>query len=121
MSNFSTKLNLTGLKHVVRKMKGKDGHEVDVLILPIAANNLYAGKEGAFYLDLSHFELKDGPSKYGDTHLVKQNLPKEIRDTMSEDEIRAMPILGNSRPFGVGTSAQSAVYDDGGEDDDLPF
>lgn len=121
MSNFSTKLNLTGLNHVVRKMKGKGGQEVDVLIIPIAANHLYAGKEGAFYLDLSHFELKDGPSKFGDTHLVKQNLPKEIRDTMSEDDLRNMPILGNSRPFGSTSSAPAAVFDDGGEDDDLPF
>lgn len=117
MPNFSTKLNLTGLKHQVTKMKGKDGM-IDVVVLPIAANNLFKGDKGV-YLDLSHIEL-DNP-KYDDTHLVKQSLPKEVYEKLTEDQKRAIPIIGNSKVWGsseqIGEEIEGEVVLDG----HLPF
>ena len=121
MSNISIKLNLAGLKHVVRKEKRKDGTEVECLIIPIQQNNLYRGEKG-MYIDLTAIEIKNPKSGSKDTHLVKQNLPKDIYNAMSEDERKAMPILGNAIYWGQASSGgnESAVVEQA-EEDDLPF
>ena len=91
MGNLQVKLNLAGLKHTVQKMKGANG-EVEVLIIPIDANHLYRGEKG-MYLDLTAFELKEPKDK--NTHLLKQSLPKEVYTVQTDEEKKAMPILGN--------------------------
>ncbi|MBS3993158.1 MAG: hypothetical protein KGZ87_05535 [Bacteroidetes bacterium] len=117
MSNFSTKLNLASLKHTRKLLKGQSG-EIDCLIIPIDANNLYRGEKG-LYLDLYHIQLKN-PIEGQNTHLVKQNLPKELYEQMSEAERMAMPILGNSTVW-VPQSNEAPLAEAIGEDDDLPF
>lgn len=118
MSNFSTKLNLAALKHSRKLMKGQSG-EIDCLIIPINQNNLFLGEKG-LYLDLYHIELKNPKEGQTNTHLVKQNLPKELYETMSDDEKMAMPILGSSKVW-VPTSNEAALVDAQAEDDDIPF
>lgn len=117
MSNFSTKLNLAALKHSRRFIKGQSG-EIDCLVIPIDANNLYRGEKG-LYLDLYHLQLKN-PIEGQNSHLVKQNLPKELYEQMNEDERKAMPILGNSTVW-VQQSNEAPLAEPTGEDDDLPF
>ena len=86
------KLNLAALKHVVFEQKGKSGM-VKGIFIPIEANTLFEGKEGAVYLDLVAFEMKE--KKDYATHIVKQNFSKEVREKMSDEEKSAQPILGN--------------------------
>lgn len=105
MGNVSVKLNLSGLKHTVQKMKGANG-EVEVLIIPIEANHLYRGEKG-MYLDLQAIELKNPREGSKDTHLVKQSLPKEIYSKMSEGEKKSQPILGNAIAWGEGGGSSS--------------
>lgn len=116
------KLNLAALHHVVQKQKGKTG-TFECLVIPIEKNNLFkSDKTGAVYLDLIAFGLKE-PKDY-QTHLVKQSLPKEVREAMSDEEKKAQPIIGNLNMKGEGgfteanNNAANEVLDAG---DDLPF
>lgn len=120
MGNISTKLNLAGLKHTRKKLKAQSG-EVDCIIIPVDQNHLYKGEKG-LYLDLTHIELKNRRFDSKDTHLVKQSLPKEVYNKMSEEEKKATPILGNSILWASSFSSnESALSDPIGDDDDLPF
>jgi len=118
MANLSTKLNLAGLKHSRMEMKGKSGM-IDCLIIPINENHLFKGEKG-LYLDLSHFEITNPAADQKDSHLVKQSLPKEIYDAMTDEEKKALPILGNTRTWG-GNSNEPALSQPQQEGDDLPF
>lgn len=95
MSKLNIKLNLSNLKGVVRFEAAETG-PVECLIIPIEANHLFKGKSG-IYLDLTAFELKE--IKDNQTHLIKQSLPKEVYQGQTEEEKRAMPILGNVATF----------------------
>ena len=117
------KLNLAQLKHVVQKKKSKSG-EIECLVIPIDSNHLFKGKDGNVYLDIVAFEIKE--PKFDDTHVIKQSLPKEVREKMSEEEKHAMPIFGGlNTNLGSGSSqTPNNAAPDGAtldEDDDLPF
>ena len=116
------KINLGQLQHVVQMKKGKDKKEIECMVIPIESNHLFKGKDGNIYLDIVAFELKD--PKHNDTHLVKQSLPKEVREAMSKEEQDAVPILGNLNVNAGGGSAAPKNAAPGvtlSEDDDLPF
>lgn len=133
MGNISIKINLKQLKHVEREMKGQGGKLIKCLIIPMEENMIYQGEKGA-YLSLTAIEIKDR-SKFSadqkDTHLVKQDIPKDKYEAMSEEERKAMPILGNAilwgrqeaTPMESGEMSNSAVdaYINDAEADDLPF
>jgi hypothetical protein len=57
-----------------------------------------------------------------DSHLLKQSFSKEIRQLMSEEELKAMPILGNLQVWGERAETK-AVSDMAvqSENDNLPF
>jgi hypothetical protein len=96
MSNFSIKLNLSLLTGAfVTDLKGKYSTK-RCLCIPIDEANLFQGQKGC-YVDLTAIEVQN--SQYGDTHCVKQNLPSDVYSKMTEGERRAMPILGNVKPF----------------------
>ena len=118
MSNFSTKLNLASLKHTRKLLKGQSG-EIDCLIIPINENNLFKGEKG-LYLDLYHIELKTPKEGQKNTHLVKQNLPKDLYDKMTDEERKAMPIFGSSTVW-TPESNETALETPIPEEDDLPF
>lgn len=120
MGNISIKLNLAGLKHAVRIEKGQSG-EQECIIIPIAKNNLFKGEKG-LYLDLTAIEIKDRSKQAADqkdTHLVKQNLRKELYEKMTEEQRKAMPILGNAVVWSG--SSEPALNEPTAEGDDLPF
>lgn len=132
MANISLKVNLRQLKHVQREMNNKDGKKIKVLIIPIEENDLFQGEKGV-YFDMTAIEIKDR-SKFAadqkDTHLVKQSLPKAKYDAMSDEQKKAMPILGNAILWGrqeaapqeSGELSESDVNKFAEEDhDDLPF
>lgn len=115
--NIQSKINLAALKNaaIIKSGKNKD---VDCLIIPIEQNNLFVSDKGAVYLDLYGFENKE-VGKYGDTHMIKQSLSKEKREAMTEEEQKAMPILGNHKMGTGGASGGTAKKVD--SDEEMPF
>jgi len=120
MSKILGKINLMQLTSVIKKMKGQSG-DVECIVIPIESNNLFKGEKG-LYLDLIAFELKEKKNDSKDTHLVKQSLDKVTRELMTDEELKAMPILGNLRVWDDNFESESKssmeVQD---ESDDLPF
>ncbi len=91
---ITAKINLAALKSAIRTLKGKNGN-VECLIIPIAENKLYKGTKGV-YLDVVAFEIdKEKHPDTKDTHLLKQSFSKEEREKMTEEQQKAIPILGN--------------------------
>ena len=119
---IGAKVNLAKLKHVIMEEQGQNG-TVKGLFLPIEANNLYMSEKGNVYLDLIAFDLTN--PKDGDTHIVKQSLPKDVREKMSEQELKDMPILGNmSANIGKQESAPANAAGEGAvikKGEKLPF
>lgn len=100
MGNISIKLNLSQLKHIKREFQGKDPNKkVLCLVIPIEENQIFQGEKG-MYLDITAIEIKNKQGDSKDTHLLKQNFPKEIYDAMSQSERESMPILGNAIQWG---------------------
>ena len=128
MGNISIKINLKQLKHVERELKGAAGKPVKCLVIPIKENNFFEGEKGT-YLDLTAIEIKNKVGNSKDTHLVKQSLEKELYNSMSTEQQRAMPILGNAILWGrqeaepqTSSSFSDSAVDKYDEDfDDLPF
>ena len=108
---ITQKLNLAALKHVKMEMPGESG-KVKGLFIPISANQLFEGKDGAVYLDLIAFEMKE--PKDTATHIIKQSFSKDVRDKMTEDEKKALPILGNAK---IGGSASSTPSNNAASDE----
>jgi len=122
MSRISGKINLLNL-HAIRKIMPGQLGPVECLVIPIEKNSLFIGKTGV-YLDLIAFEVD--PSKRNaenkDTHLIKQSFSKEVREKMTEDQLKSLPILGNLQVWGESQESapvSSTVVQN--ETDDLPF
>jgi hypothetical protein len=134
MSNFTTNTNLLKLKNAfVKKMKNKKGEMIDVVIIPIAMNNLFMSDKGV-YLEQQGFELKERKADAKETHLLKQSLPKAIYNTLTDEQKKDMPLLGNAILWnGAPASTPSVSTTSQGEqgssygvaqmpnEDDLPF
>jgi len=120
---ITAKIDLTQLQHVVKEMNGKSG-PTKCLIIPIDSNNLFTGKNGNVYLDLVGFELKT-IGQYGDTHMIKQSLPKDVREKMTDEQKKAMPIFGNMKvsdgPTASTPNVTAADLDLAADEEDLPF
>lgn len=134
MANISLKINLRQLKHVEREMKGQGDKMIKCLIIPLEENMIYQGEKGA-YLNLTAIEIKDR-SKFSadqkDTHLIKQDVPREKYDAMTDEQKKAMPIIGNAILWGrqesapvesaeLSNSAIDAYNENKEEYDNLPF
>ena len=123
MSRISGKLNLLNLHGVVKMIPGKMG-PVECVVIPLEKNNLFKGEKG-IYLDLIAFEIAHDKRREGskDTHLVKQSFSKEVRESMTEEQIKTLPILGSLQVWDEGVTESEPVSSSTtlGEDDDLPF
>lgn len=125
MSNYNIRLDLLRLQGAfTRNLKGKTATK-RCLIIPIDDNpGMFLGEKGC-YLNAVAYETQN--NQYGDTHMVKPDLPKEVRERMTDDERRNQPILGNMRPMqpqvgAVGGTMQASDFvNDQGSNDDLPF
>lgn len=125
MSTITAKINLAKLpKTVIIDKKGKSGDMIRGIFIPIELNHLFEGKDGAIYLDTIAFEISN--PQYNDTHMVKQSLPKDVRQKMTKEQQDNQPIIGNlNANFGGGGvssgGSNSATQGPITEDDDLPF
>jgi hypothetical protein len=91
MANLNIKINLQNLICACRFEKGTSGL-VECLIIPLEKNHLFKGEKGV-YLDLTAFELKE--RKENKTHLIKQQLPKDVFKAMTDEQKKNTPILGD--------------------------
>ena len=128
--NYGIKINALKFQNAgVLNIKGRTGTK-RCLVVPIEDNHLFEsvnedGSPKAVYLDLNAFALRK--AKYEQTHLIKQSLPKEIRESMTKEQLDAMPILGGMKPLVNPLSANAATtsnvpFAQSMEDDsNLPF
>lgn len=112
------KLNGAFLKNLTGKTATKR-----CIIIPIDDNpSMFLGEKGC-YLNMSAFETQN--NQYGDTHLLKPNLPKEVRERMTDEERNAVPILGNMAPMRPSEQQVNGSVDvnapEGQQQNDLPF
>lgn len=120
MSNISAKINLSQLQSAVRTMNGANG-PVDCIVIPIAQNHLFIGEKG-IYLDIAGFEIKNPREDIKDTHILKQSLPKEVYQAMSDEDRKKHPILGNLRIWEGGFESDPVgEVEPKPEGTDLPF
>lgn len=121
---ITLKINLTALKHGL--IKGKAEGE-KILCIPVKENSLFLSEKNNVYLDIVGFEFTDKSDKqYKDTHLLKQSFNKEALAAMTDEQKKAMPILGNARVSGQaqhGEPEPNSVTkgDVAAGVDDLPF
>ena len=90
MSNYSIKADLLKLKgSFLTNLKGKTATK-RCLVIPIDDSNLFVGEKGV-YLNLTAIEMRE--ERYGDTHVLKQSLPKDVYQAMTDEERNAQPNL----------------------------
>lgn len=128
MTDFNGKLNLLKLKRAgIMQIQGRTG-VLRCLVIPVEDNNIFVTTDEnnhpkAAYIDLTAWELKN--PKYDETHMIKQSLPKEVRKKMTDEEKKAIPILGGLKPviFESQNAASScaAPIAQTQNSDDLPF
>ena len=123
--NYQGKINLLRLiNSCVVTIKGNTGSKKGVFI-PIEDNHLFmsaddAGKPKAAYIDFIAWENKQ--SKFGDTHSLKLSIAKEIRDKMTDDQLKAIPYFGTFKPYEIGNASNTVVAPEAEvEELDLPF
>lgn len=125
--NYSGKINLLKFKNACFiSVAGKSAVKKGVFI-PLEDNNIFVSadeelKAKGAYFDFTAWE-NQMPSKYGDSHSIRQSLPKEVRERMTEEQLKAVPYLGNMKPYELqnGASSVSAPVVETQEQNDLPF
>lgn len=115
--NYGLKMNLLALGGAfIANIQGKTAKKRCVCI-PIEDAHLYEGEKGV-YLSMNMWVSKN--SQYGDSHYLTQNLPKEVRDAMSDEEKKSLPILGNVKVMELPPKqVQEAVEIPASSNDDL--
>lgn len=124
MSNITGSINLGKLKSAIMKIKNKKGELVECVVIPIDANYLVRGKDGAAYLNIIGYDMEQKPNRK-DTHMVKQSVPKEHFEKFTEEQKKEVPILGNLILWGSTSNTNGFESDSDSEpqqgNDDLPF
>jgi hypothetical protein len=101
--NFTGKINLLRFKSAcVIDVQGKTMKKRGVFI-PIDDNCLFVsaddkGNAKGVYVDFMAWENRQ-MSQFGDTHSIKQNYPKEVRQLMCEEDMKTIPYFGNLKPY----------------------
>ena len=124
---FYGSLALSKLKHVLMEKKGKSGM-VKGIFIPIEANGLVEGKEGAVYANING-TIHDEPDKFDNDGFIafRYNNGKkwsEMTDEEKELSKDLSPILGNFKLQGGGgynDNNGAATSGTVGKNDTLPF
>ena len=101
--------------------------KIKINVTKILKDYIFEGKNGK-YLNLVAWPNKNGIGKFGDTHFVSQDIPKEARDsgveapfvgnlTLPEDEAPRQQAKPSQRTM----PPKQTVNDDGLETDEIPF
>lgn len=106
-NNISLKHNLLKLNGAtVMNIKGKAG-DVECLVIPIEMASLFKGQSGV-YLDSTAMPLTSPKADSKDTHLIKQSFGKEKFAAMTDEQKKAIPIMGNAIVWGGESSTPAA-------------
>lgn len=122
-NNIGIKINLQALNGAfLKNLTGRTATK-RCLIIPVDDNpSMFIGEKGT-YLNLVGVEVKN--PQYGDTHLLKGDLPKEVYEAMTDEQRNAQPILGNVRPIAPKQQAVTGTVDmdapEGQQNEDLQF
>lgn len=124
MANFGIKLDLLKVAGAfLTNFKGRTQTK-RCLVIPIDDSGMYLGQKG-LYLDLTAIELRE--PQYQDTHCIKQSLPKEVFEQLTDEQKQQLPILGGLRPIerkqeqmNIGNTYDAASTGENGYDD-VPF
>lgn len=117
--NYSAKIDLMKFRNAfATNIQGKTSTKRCVCI-PIDDNALFVGEKGVFF-DINIREIKEENRKYGDTHVIVQSLPKEVYESMSDEQKKSLPVFGGmrempSKGMAITETAQATSTDD------LPF
>lgn len=126
--NLTGKINLMRLRNAcIVTVKGRTATKRGVFI-PIDDNSLFVSADEnlnakAVYVDVNVWENR-APGKYGNTHSIRQSLPKEVRENMTDEALKEIPFIGNLRPFESVNAAQTVTpvaTAEAAANDDLPF
>lgn len=121
MANFSIKADLLKVAGAfVTNLKGKTATK-RCLIIPVDEAGLFVGEKGV-YLNMTAIEMRE--PRFGDTHCVKISLDKDTYGKLTEEQRKAIPILGGMHalePQGmtVDNTMTTESFADAGKD--LPF
>lgn len=128
-NSLDIKINLGKLRHTVITTQ----KNTKCIVIPIVENDIYEGKDGnSFYFSMTGWEIDVEKQKvennFKNTHLVKQKFRKDKLASMSDDEKKALPILGNVTCYVGGGQNETPVHttsvsadDFSKNNDDLPF
>lgn len=95
--NYSIKTNLLSIPGAfVTNIQGRTATKKCICIPVDDTSPLVLGQKGV-YLNSVAIEVQN--PKYNDTHCVKIDFPKEMRERMTDEELRSTPIIGNLRPI----------------------
>jgi len=123
MPNLKLKIDITkirGAKH--HESKGREW-------LEITDCGLFHGKNGTIYLDLVAWENREGIDDYGNSHGLKQDFQKEVREAMMGSGEKSA-FVGNGKPFDSAPRPKDGINQPYSaqkqptnpiEDDDIPF
>lgn len=123
MPNYGIKLDLLKLKGAsVRNIQGRTATK-RCLIIPVdECDGMFLGEKGC-YLNLTAIEMQN--PQYNDTHCIKPDLSREKREAMTEEEQRAIPIVGGLHTIEIKQPTMQVRGTMGAEafapDEDLPF
>ena len=118
MKNFDVKINLA-LMNGIKLITSKKNNEKYVCI-PLSANYIFEGRKG-LYMDLTAYSY-DG--KFGESHFLKNRIPKDVYEKMSDEDKKNTPILGSLSPLEMDNGiAEKADYQEFDEvsNEELPF
>ena len=116
--NYFVKINLLKLKGAaVVNIAGKTAKK-KCLVIPIDDSGLFPGEKGV-YADITAWEMREARGK--DSHLLRQNFPREMYDAMTEEERNALPILGSARPVTAKEPPATDSINASDIEEDLPF
>lgn len=97
--NYNLKIDIKKLhKAFVMPVNGKNG-AVECVVIP--TSEFYKGKNGELYCNLEVIEKKT-VGNYGDTHFAKQQLEKASYTALTEEQKKAIPIIGSFQPSKFG-------------------
>lgn len=105
-NNISIKIDLQKFKGATVMPVGKN--QTECIVIPVEMAGLFKGAKG-IYADLTAIPLSAPKADSKDTHLVKQSFGKEKFTAMTEDEKKAIPIMGNAIVWGDGGSNTPAA------------
>lgn len=91
-TNYGIRIDLLKLKGAfMRNLQGKSATKKCIIIPVEDCDGVFLGEKGC-YLNMTAIEMQN--PQYADTHCIKPDIAKEQREAMTEEQQKAIPIIG---------------------------